>query len=154
MMATPATNQSRFKNLWAGYGAALWALIFAALHVVWAAGWYIGLQEEQARRAFQQTWFLVYDLVAAMICALGVIVALAFVQLWGQHLSRRLLSIFAWCGTGLLVLRGAAGIIKIIYLAAIGRSILDPMALWDVWFCLGAVLFSLMIWQFRHVNYI
>ena len=152
-MTTTATNQSRFKNSWAGYGAALWALIFAALHVAWAAGWYIGLREEQARKAFQQTWFLVYDLAAAVICALAVIVVLALMQRWGQHLSRRLLSILVWCGTGLLVLRGGAGIVKIIYLVAIGRNIIDPMTLWDVWFCLGAVLFSLIVWQFRRVNY-
>ena len=36
----------------AAYAAALWALVFAVLHLVWAAGWYVGLEPEQAREAF------------------------------------------------------------------------------------------------------
>ena len=37
---------------WAAYGAAIWALIFAVFHIVWAAGWYPLLNAEQARIAF------------------------------------------------------------------------------------------------------
>ena len=62
---------------WIEYGAALWALIFAVLHVAWAFGWYIGLDEEPARKAFERGWFLAYDLIAAGLCVLAVAVALA-----------------------------------------------------------------------------
>ena len=52
------------------------------------------------------------------------------------------------CGTGLLFLRG--GLTKTIYLTlVVGRDALNLAALWDAWFCLGAVLFSLAIRQSR-----
>lgn len=97
---------------WAGYAAALWALIFAVLHLVWAAGWYVGLEPEQARKAFEKKWFLVYDIVVAGICALAVPVALALVQPWGRRQHRWLVGLFAFVGTALLVLRSAGTIIQ------------------------------------------
>jgi hypothetical protein len=143
-----ASNQSRIRNFWAAYGAALWSVLFAALHAAWAAGWYVGLPADQARRAFQRTWFWVYDITAGVLCALGVIIALALVRPLERHLFHKLFSLLAWCGTGLLVLRAAAGVTKIIYLAlVVGRDAPHTAALWDVWFCLGAVLFILAIRQ-------
>ncbi|MGH9836855.1 MAG: hypothetical protein ACRD9Y_27840, partial [Blastocatellia bacterium] len=80
-MTTPTSGSESLKSSWVGYGAALWALIFAALHVAWAMGWYVGLAEEfVAKGPFKQRWFLVYDLVVAGLCALAVAVALALVQ--------------------------------------------------------------------------
>ena len=70
---TDSAKGSRF-----GYAAALWSLIFAALHVAWALGWYVGLDQESARQAFQRRWFLVYDLIAAALC----VVAFAVALLW------------------------------------------------------------------------
>jgi hypothetical protein len=75
---------------WLAYGAGLWALIFAVLHIVWAAGWHVGLRAEQARKAFDQPWFVAYDLVVAAIGMLAVPVALALVRPWGRRLPRRL----------------------------------------------------------------
>ena len=87
------------------------------------------------------------------MCALGAIVTPAILRTRERGLTRTILSLLLWCGTGLLVLRGAAGIIKFIYLAANGNNVLESAALWDFWFCLGAVLFCLAIWQIRHINY-
>lgn len=140
------TNHS--DSSWAGYAAALWALIFAVLHIVWAAGWYIGLEQEPARKAFARTWFMVYDLVVAGICALAVPVALALVQPWGRRLPRWLVGLFAWTGTTLLVLRGGATVVQTVYRVAFGRFVPEWMMLWDLWFCLGAVLFALSAWRF------
>ncbi|MDQ3748946.1 MAG: DUF3995 domain-containing protein [Acidobacteriota bacterium] len=136
----------------AGYGAALWALIFAFLHVVWAAGWYIGLPAEKMREAFQKTWFLVYDLIAAGMCTVAVPLALALTRQWGRQLPVRLLVFVGWSVTGILALRGVAGVIKIAYLAAIGENIANPLFLWDFWFCLGAALFGLSTWNFRRAS--
>jgi len=145
-----ATNRS--KGSWVGYSAALWALIFAGLHVVWAMGWYIGLHQELAEKAFQRQWFLVYDLVAAGLCLLAAVVALALVQPWGRRLPRSLIHLLAWSGAGLLVLRGAAGVMQAVYYLAIGGNKLDVFALWAIWFCLGAVLFGMSIWRFRRTS--
>lgn len=60
--------------------AALWAVIFAVLHTVWAAGWYIGLDQDLARQAFQKRSFLIYEMVVAAVCVLGTCVALTLRQ--------------------------------------------------------------------------
>ncbi len=103
------------RESWAGYAAATWALIFALLHVVWAMGWHIGLDPELARQAFQQRWFLIYDVVVAALCALAVWVALALVRPWGSRLPRSLVGGLAWSGTAVLILRGGAGAAQTVY---------------------------------------
>lgn len=96
-MATTIVSRNRASaGPWVAYAAAVWALTFSALHVVWAAGWYVGLDQESARRAFQQPWFLTYDLVVAAVCLVGAAVALALVQPWGRLAPRRLIGVLAW----------------------------------------------------------
>ena len=131
-----------------GYGAALWALIFAALHVAWALGWYVGLDHELARQAFQRRWFLVYDLVAAGLCVVAFAVALALTQQLGQRKLAGLLRKLTWGGTVVLALRGGAGVAQDVYIAASGGKLRAAAVLWDMWFCLGALLFGIIVWQF------
>ena len=114
------TNSS--KDHLFGYGAALWALIFAALHVAWALGWYVGLDKELARQAFQRRWFLVYDLVAACLCVVAFAVALSLARQQKQPKPNSLVRKLAWAGTALLALRGAAGVMQDVYLAASGAN--------------------------------
>jgi hypothetical protein len=134
-----------------GYAAGLWALIFAVFHLIWAAGWYVGLNPETARIAFAKTAFFVYDLVVAGICLFAVPVALSLVMPWGRRLPRRLVGLFAWGGTGLLVLRSVASIIQAVYLIGTGQFPMEIRSLWELWFYLGAILFSLSTWRFwRH----
>ncbi len=152
MITTSATLPDHSKGSWVGYGAAIWALVFAALHVVWATGWYVGLQEEEARKAFQHTWFLVYDLIVAGMCAIAVAIALALVQPWGRRLPRWLLGLLAWSATGLLVLRAGGAAVQTAFLIATGRFVMHPQMLWEIWFCLGALLFALTLWRFRRVS--
>ena len=147
-----ATSTQRFTHHRAGYGAALWALVFTLLHAAWAAGWYVGLPEAQARAGFQPTWFRMYNLVATGMCALAIFVALALVQAWGLGLSRRLLGVLAWGGTALLVLRSGAGGIQIVYQMMTGTYVPAITDLYDLWFCLGAVLFGVSLWQYRRVS--
>jgi hypothetical protein len=135
---------------WAGYCAASWALSFAVLHIVWAAGWHIGLQAEQARKAFEQHWFLAYDLVVAILCLIAVPVALALVQPWGHRLPRWALGLLAWGGTAFLALRSGTSIMQIVYKIAKGTFAAQPLHLWELWFCIGAVLFGLSTWNWTH----
>ncbi len=130
----------------------MWALVFTALHLAWAAGWYVGLHQESARRAFEQRWFLVYDVIVAGVCALGVFVALGLVQTWGLRVPRFLMSVLAWGGTGALALRGGAGALQASYLAATGRLVSPVAWFWEGWFCLGALLFGLCSWRFGRVS--
>lgn len=139
-------QERRVKKIIA-YGAALWAVIFALLHFAWAAGWYVGLDAEQAQKAFRQKWFLLYDIIAGVLCLFGAIIVLGIAQDRKENSTRKIINWLAWLGTSLLILRGGAGIIKIIYLVIAGKSV-DSAAFWDVWFCFGAVLFGLTVWNF------
>ena len=147
--ATPMSDgTNRAKRPLLEYGAALWALIFAALHISWAMGWYIGLDAESARKAFERRWFLAYDLIAAGLCVLGAGLALALIQSWGRRLSRLLIGVLAWGCAGILILRAGAGVIYLAFLAAVGNNISSVLSFWDWWFCLGAGLFAASVWRF------
>ncbi len=137
---------------WPAYGAALWSLIFALFHGVWAMGWYVGLDAETASQAFQTTWKLVYDIVIAALCVLGVLLALAFIQPWGQRVPRWCVSLIGWCATVVLLVRSGGSVLQLLYFGAVGKlgSVLHPMALWELWFYIGTVLFCLSFWRFRH----
>ncbi len=152
MMTTPASGSGSLRSSWAGYGAALWALIFAAFHIVWATGWYIGLEAGPASTAFAKRWFLVYDLVVAGMCAFAVPVALALTMPWGRRLPRWLVGLFAWVGVGLLVLRAGGSLIQLLYMVATGTFVPRPRDLWEVWFYIGAVLFGLSAWRFSRAS--
>jgi hypothetical protein len=140
----------RFRiGRWVAYAAALWALVFGTFHIVWAAGWYPLLDAEQARVAFATPWKWAYDVVVAAMCLIAVPVALAPVMSWGQHASRRLIYTLAWIGSTLLVLRSVASLIQTAYLVATGRFRFAVMGIWEPWFYLGAILFSLSTWRSR-----
>ncbi len=146
------SDQDHLSGSWFGYGAALWALIFAAFHIVWATGWYIGLEGELAGTAFAKKWFLVYDLVVAGMCAFAVPVALALIMPWGRRLPRQLVGLFAWGGTGLLMLRAGGSLVQLLYMLATGTFVPRPRDLWEVWFYLGAILFGMSTWRFWRVR--
>lgn len=134
---------------WAHYAAALWAAVFAIFHIVWAAGWYPLLDAEQARIAFATPWKWAYDVVVAALCIIAVPVALTPVMSWGRYVPRRLTYTLAWIGSALLVLRSVASLVHSAYLIATGRFTLADMGIWEPWFYLGAVLFSLSTWRSR-----
>jgi hypothetical protein len=132
---------------WVAYAAALWASVFAIFHIIWAAGWYPLLDAEKARAAFATPWKWAYDVVVAVMCVIAVPVALAPVMSWGQYAPRRLIYTLAWIGTGLLVLRSMASLVQAGYLVAAGRLRLPDIGIWEPWFYLGAILFSLSTWR-------
>jgi hypothetical protein len=151
MTTTVVPRSGQASGSWPAYGAALWSLLFALAHIVWAMGWYIGLREESARQAFQRTSFLVYDLIVAGLCVVAVFVALALVQSWGRRLPRHLLLLLGWGAAGLLGLRGVAGVIQGAYLLVVRPEAVGWMGLYDPWFCLGGALFGVSMWRFaRH----
>jgi hypothetical protein len=135
-------------GVWVAYAAALWALIFAAFHLIWASGWYVGLNAQEARIAFARWWTLAYDLVVAAMCVVAVPVALALGMPWGKSLPRRWLGIIAWFGTSLLVLRSVASLIQAAYFVLTRQFSFAAMGIWEPWFYLGAVLFTLSTWRY------
>lgn len=109
------------RGPWVAYAAALWACVFATFHIIWAAGSYPLLDDEQTRVAFATPWKWAFDVVVAGICVVAVPVALAPVMSWGQHVPRRLIYTLAWIGTTLLILRAVASLFQAGYLVAVGR---------------------------------
>ena len=141
-------SESRLRiGPWVGYAAALWAAVFAVFHIVWAAGSYPLLDAEQARVAFATPWKWAYDVVIAAMCVIAVPVALAPLMSWGERRPRRLIYTVALIGTVLLDLRAVASVVETIYLAGVGRFQLTAMGIWEPWFYVGAVLFSLSTWH-------
>lgn len=141
-------DYSRRSISWPACAAAVWALVFAVFHLLWATGLYVGLNHEQARMAFSKRGFLVYDLVVAAACLFAVPVALALAMPRARRLPRRLVGILAWTGTGLLMLRSGASLIQAAYLIATQRFDIKTMGIWEPWFYLGATLFGVSTWRY------
>jgi len=125
------------------YGAAAWALIFGALHALWASGIYILLEAEQAAIAFSRTPFFIYNFTVIIVCIVGVILALIQSNVISTRLSTSFIRFFGYAVVILLSLRGIAGVLHIFYQVVFDNRSLSPMALWDVWFCIGGFLFYL-----------
>lgn len=119
--------------------------MFAAFHIVWAAGWYPLLDAEHARIAFANLWKWAFDVVVAAMCVIAVAVALAPVMAWGRRLPQRLIDTLARTGAALLVFRSTASLAQAGYLVATGRF--AGIGVWEPWFYLGAILFSLSAWR-------
>jgi hypothetical protein len=135
----PDTNGRR---RWVANAAALWAAVFAVFHIIWAIGWYPLLDAEQARIAFATPWKWAYNVAVAVICLVAVPVALAPVSSWGRHVSKRLIYTLALVGSTLLVLRAGASLIQLFYFAATREFRVIGVGIWEPWFYLGAVLFT------------
>jgi hypothetical protein len=142
----PAGETMRALRYWVAYAAALWAAVFAVFHVIWAAGWYPLLNAERARIAFATPWKWWFDVVVAVMCVIAVPVVLAPVTRWGRHVPRRLIYALLCVGSTLLVLRAGASLVQVGYFAATGRFRIMAVGIWEPWFYLGAVLFSLVTW--------
>jgi hypothetical protein len=134
-------------GVWVAYAAALWAAVFAVFHIIWAAGWYPLLDAEATRIAFANPWKWAFDVVVAGMCVVAVPVALAPVRPWGQRLPQGIIYGLACIGSALLDLRLAAALVQTGYLVVVGRFRFAIIGIWDWWFVLGAILFSVSTWR-------
>jgi Protein of unknown function (DUF3995) len=139
----------------AAYGAAAWAILFAAMSAFWALGGTLGLDtlgneiERKARARDQETIAVVW--VTALLKLAAAALALALVRPWGRRMPRRLLVIATWIvGLGLIAYALANfvqhGLMK-------GGAVDTPEALgssattwhlvfWDPFWLLGGLLFT------------
>jgi hypothetical protein len=60
---------------------------------------------------------------------------------------RRLIYTLARAGSALLVFRAVASLVQAGVLVATGRFRFADMSIWEPWFYLGAILFSLSTWR-------
>jgi hypothetical protein len=119
--------------------ASLWSLIFAAAHLAWACGWYVGLDPVAAAAAFARPWFLAYDVTVALGCF---VVAGAFGVLAANH-GGRLRSAAHVVSVVAAVVVAVRAVTGLGALAWRGSALAGALASgWDGWFVLGAVLFG------------
>lgn len=149
----PGQAAPRTKR-WAGYAAAVCALLFAVPSIYWGLGGILlldtvgreAVELSQAGDAgiFAAAWF------ATLVKVGGGVLALALVQPWGRRLFPRWLLLIGGWGSGLaLVLYGAANIgTQLMVLSGIldppgdmdWRGFYGHLFVWDPWFIVWGVL--------------
>jgi hypothetical protein len=142
-MYKPMHLPDTLRNSVSRYGAAAWSFIFGMLHALWASGFYILLPAEQAAEAFKRNAFFIYNLVVVGICIIGFLLALIQSNIIRTKISNQAIRFFGYGVVVLLALRGLAGLIQVLYIVIVHDKVFSLMALWDVWFCLGAFLYFL-----------
>lgn len=112
-----------------------WALVFAALHVAWAAGSTFGLDGRRVTGAL-----LVIDLVAIALCLLAAWIAWRLRH--QPSTAPRAVSTLAWIACAVLSLRGGAGTIQALVQPPDDATLLTSLV--DPYFLLGGILFGLL----------
>lgn len=144
------------SDLWAGYAACTWALLFAAASFYWAAGGTLGADtvSTQIKRLPAIAALLLAVAVAKVV---GGLLALSLVCGWGAVLPRRLRLRVSWAAGVGMVLYGAANL-AVRGVMAVG--VIRPpasmhssqatwhLALWDPWWLLGGILFCAAAWAY------
>jgi len=143
-------------RLHSALAASAWALLFGALHVVWALAYFywpafgrvtLGSSFEWA---FGRPWFMAYDLVVAALFVLAAALALAVVRPWGAGVPRWVLVAGLWTAAVLLGLRGATMVVAdLLVVLGVVNATLTRWVFYDFWFLLGGILFGAVAWQLR-----
>lgn len=132
------------RRRWINWAACLWALMFAAPHTWWALGFSAGFPGGLARgranhHLMMTTWRYYFDLAVILLSILAILVALAPIQTWSRNIPRWIVRTMAWIASGMLTLRGVAGLIHD------GSSDL----VWWPTFLVGGILFGSVAWLAR-----
>ncbi|WP_197285040.1 DUF3995 domain-containing protein [Sciscionella sediminilitoris] len=132
-----------------GYPAALWCLLFAALHLFWALGGALGLASSAGAELASRrpAWFVLGGLwgVAAVLL-IGAWFCAGMVRWRLSGIPQRFVAVLGWLGGAVLLARGvlvelllatdAAGLSTEVGAEQTRWS----LVLWNPWFMLGGVL--------------
>lgn len=96
MAAQPTSRLMKMRRI-CGYGTVVAVMPYMLIKVVWTFGLFLPNEEmgEADWRAINAT--------TAVLAAVGILLAVAFIQPWGQRLPAWLIVLPVWVGTGLLV---------------------------------------------------
>lgn len=136
---------------WAAYGAATWALGFAAVNLYLQI---VGIDDAQ----IQQNWaaFTAVNLGVVILKAFGAAVALATVARWGRALPACLVSVCAWGAAGMLLLYAGYGVIAVAAAGDLlgwmlaGGTFQMPYLAYLGFFALGGALFAVAARHHQH----
>lgn len=93
---------------WFGYLTALWAFLFAIIHVYWAFGGGFGLPK--GFRVPDHTALLVIDIIAVPLCIGGGLLGLALVR--PSRIPRRLLLVAGWAMCALCLVHSVPTVVQ------------------------------------------
>jgi hypothetical protein len=135
------TDAPMRRRRWVTCAACGWAIVFAAPHTWWALGIPAGFPGGEANHKLMMTstWRYVYDLIVILLSAEAVLIALTLLRPPHQVVRRWVPYTAAWIASGMLTLRGLAGLV------VDGTS--DPV--WWPTFLLGGILFGGVAWLAR-----
>jgi hypothetical protein len=123
------------------YAAAVWAVLFAIPHVYWAAGGDAGLGGHPMGGVL-----LAIDFAAVVLAVVAAGVGLAL----AQPVVPRLAIVGGWGASALLGLRGIAGVVPGLLTLLTGHGDWPVfVAVFEVLFCTGGVLFALATLEAR-----
>ncbi len=138
------------KKALTGYAACVWAILFAVPRVLWASGVSVSFPggDTAYEFAFQNSWFLAYDLVVVVLLTASASVTLALVQEHWRGLfffsyshHRMLLSAAAWLADIILIVRGLIGVVV--------DGLADLTFFGWPTFLVGGILFGLTAWSHK-----
>ncbi len=123
------------------YAAAACALLFGAIHVVWAFSfyWFPGFGRLTLGPTFDSAFgrpaFMLYDLIVAALFAAASALPLATLRPWGRAAPRGVLRAGLWTAAVLLGLRGVGGLaqVSLMLFGVIGGTV-TRRVVYDVWF--------------------
>lgn len=137
----PTTSSSAAR--WAAYGAATWALGFAAVNLYLQI---VGIDSAQ----LQQNWsaFTALNMGVVVLKVFGAAVAIATVARWGRAVPAWLVSVFAWGAAAVLLLYAGYGLVgfaaagELLGWILAGGTFLVPTLAYLGFFALPGVLFA------------
>lgn len=137
-------------------------MVFIAFHIYWLLGGHFGFGDAQTTVPPQRNIAAkIFSLVILGMFIVGTIVPLALYQNWGRRIPSWILSWCCWIGSGLLIVRGFAGMLDtflrgtglahkgltgLTYQQELGVAHPSAYTLWsgsaiDLYFAIGGVLF-------------
>ncbi|MFC5185913.1 DUF3995 domain-containing protein [Actinomadura harenae] len=144
---TPARRRTAFGRV-AVHAAALWGVLFSAVHVYWLADGRLGLPH--GRSIYGTPALLVIDVIAVPASLVAAGMALALLRSWGERLPQRMLNTALWGTTALLIVHALPSVPDWIALSTGARDAATLSAedrfvtfLYEPWFMAGGVLFGL-----------
>ncbi len=166
--ATKTTGWLPRKSSWTAYAAFAWTLLFILFHVYWIAGGRFGLGDAPNPIPGPPSSVIgwIFDIVTKAMFVAGLVVPLALVRLWGRDVPRWILLTLTWLGSGVLAVRGVAGIVDDLLRATsvlpggltglsneqlLGEAHPSAYILWsssatDAYFLVGGILFGIAAW--------
>ncbi|MFJ8578299.1 DUF3995 domain-containing protein [Micromonospora sp. NPDC093277] len=154
--AAPAGRNRVRPGAWAGHGACLWSLLFAALSFYWAAGGLVGAgtigPAVEGPALAREPAFVAVLWATAVLKLIAAALALALVHERPRWAPRWLLLLAGWGAAALLSLYAVANLAQHLLIVAgviavpagLGRAALPwHLGLWDPIWLAGGLLFTL-----------